>query len=152
MTLRQKTAPAPSRPQQNGQYRHSQPLPVTIFSCFIRFSFLSSLSQIPLSKLRGMTWLVLSAPRGRVFDPRGIRQISARARLPGSLLAGIKKKTRKTASALSCGFFLSLLTPPPFLNKPTYHTGASPPVSRPKTLLCKSPHPSISLYPEAFPY
>ena len=44
-------------------------------------------SQIPRSKLWGMTWLVLSAPRGGVFNPRGIRQISAQARLLGSLLA-----------------------------------------------------------------
>ncbi len=32
------------------------------------------------------------APRGWVFDPRGIRQISAQARLLGSLLAGINSE------------------------------------------------------------
>ena len=32
------------------------------------------------------------APRGGVFDPRGIRQISAQARLLGSLLAGINRR------------------------------------------------------------
>ena len=47
-------------------------------------------SQISCSKLRGMPWFVLSAPKGGVFDSRGIRQISAQARLPGSLLTGIK--------------------------------------------------------------
>jgi len=49
-------------------------------------------SQIPRSKLWDMTWLVLSAPRAGYLHPqgtypRGIRQISAQARLLGSLLA-----------------------------------------------------------------
>ncbi len=58
------------------------------------------MSQIPRSKLRGMAWLVLSAPRGGDLHPqgtypRGIRQISAQARLLGSLLAEINR---------GCGF------------------------------------------------
>ena len=46
---------------------------------------------------KGLPWLVLSAPRGGVFNPRGIRQISAQARLLGSLLAGIKNRLDKPA-------------------------------------------------------
>jgi hypothetical protein len=51
-------------------------------------------SQIPRGKL-GHGLVCSFAPRGGVFDPRGIRQISARERLLGSLLAGIKNLGRR---------------------------------------------------------
>ena len=52
-------------------------------------------SQIPRSKLSGHDSLFMNlfAPRGGVFDPRGIRQMSMQACPFSSLLAGIKKYT-----------------------------------------------------------